>query len=91
MSDEKLLKLETGWKQQRQTSNNKDLHARTRNVQSLYRSSSLQNWIQVTQDYKTDLLAVQEARWLGRSITEIQTAQYAILVMITYFWNRLDC
>jgi hypothetical protein len=40
--------------------------------------NALQNQIQVTQDYKTDLLAVQEVRWLGRSITEIRTAQYTI-------------
>jgi hypothetical protein len=29
-----------------------------------------QNLIQVTQEYKTDLLKVQEVRWLGRSTTE---------------------
>jgi len=34
---------------------------------SLDRSSTLQNMIQVTQDM-IDLLAVQEVRWLGRSI-----------------------
>jgi hypothetical protein len=38
------------------------------NVLSLYRSGTLQNLIEVTQEYKIDLLAVQEVRWLGRSI-----------------------
>ena len=37
---------------------------------SLYRSGTLQYLIGVTQDYKIDLLAVQEVRWLGRSIIE---------------------
>jgi hypothetical protein len=32
------------------------------------RSGALQNLIQVTQDYKINLLAVQEVRWLGRNI-----------------------
>jgi hypothetical protein len=49
---------------------NKDLQVRTANVLSVYRSSTLQNLIQLTQDYRTDLLAVQEVRWLGRSIIE---------------------
>ena len=40
------------------------------NELSLYRSGTLQYLIRVTQDYKTDLLAVQEIRWLGRSIIE---------------------
>ena len=92
MSVAKLLKLETGQKQQRQTSNNKDLRMGTWNVQFLYRSSTLQIQIQVTQEYKTDLIAVQDVRWLGRSITDRRTVQYTIHVMITtYFWNRLDC
>jgi len=42
----------------------------TWNVLSLYRSGALQNLIQVTQEYKTDLLAIQEVSWLGRSIIE---------------------
>ena len=37
---------------------------------SLYRSGTLVYLIGVTQDYKTDSLAVQEVRWLGRSIIE---------------------
>jgi hypothetical protein len=61
-----LLKLETEPKQQRQPS--KKLRVGTRNVLSVPRSGALQNLIQVTQDYKIDLLAVQEVRWLGRSI-----------------------
>jgi hypothetical protein len=40
------------------------------NVLSLYRSSTLQNLFKITQEYKIDLLAVQEVRWLGRSIIE---------------------
>jgi exonuclease III len=40
------------------------------NVLSLYRTGTLQNLIEVMQEYKIDLLAVQEVRWLGRSITE---------------------
>jgi hypothetical protein len=40
------------------------------NVLSLYRSGTLQNLIEVTQDYKTDLLAVQQVRWLRRSVIE---------------------
>ena len=36
----------------------------------LYRSSGLQILIQVTQDYKFDLLAVQEVTELGTSILE---------------------
>jgi predicted RNase H-like nuclease (RuvC/YqgF family) len=35
-------------------------------MQSLYRTGTLQNLIEVTQDYKIDLLAVQEVRWLGK-------------------------
>jgi exonuclease III len=42
----------------------------TWNVLSLHRSGALRNLIQVTQAYKTDFLAIQEIRWLGRSITE---------------------
>jgi hypothetical protein len=41
------------------------------NVQSLCRSGTLQNLIEVTQDYKIDLLAVQEVRWLGKYNTTI--------------------
>ena len=33
------------------------------NVRSLYRSGTLQNVIEVTHEYKTDMLAVQELRW----------------------------
>jgi hypothetical protein len=47
---------------------NKDLQVGMWNVLSLYRSGALQNLTQVTQEYKTDLLAIQEVRWLGRSI-----------------------
>jgi hypothetical protein len=60
------LKLETEPKQQRQPIMN--LRVRTRNVLSVPRSGALRNLIQVTQDFKIDLLAVQEVRWLGRSI-----------------------
>ena len=42
----------------------------TWNVLSLYRSGALQKLMQVTQEYKTDLLPIQEVRWLGRSIIE---------------------
>ena len=38
------------------------------NVLSLYRSGTLQNLIEVMQEYKIDLLAAQEVRWLGRRI-----------------------
>jgi len=48
---------------------------------SLYRSGSLQNLIEVTQDYKIDLLAVQEVKWLGRSVTE-RIAKYTVVVII---------
>jgi hypothetical protein len=65
---EKLLKLETGPKKQRRPSMN--LRVKTCNVLSVHRSGALQNLIQVTQDYKIDLLAVHEVRWLGRSIIE---------------------
>jgi len=34
----------------------------------MYRNGTLQNLIEVTQDYKIDLLAVLGVRWLGRSI-----------------------
>jgi len=40
-------------------------------MQSLCRSGTLQNLIEVTQDYKIDLLAVQEVRWLGKYNTTI--------------------
>jgi len=36
----------------------------------VYRNGALQNLIEVMQEYKIDLLAVQEVRWLGRSIIE---------------------
>jgi len=49
---------------------------------SLYRSGSLQNLIEVTQDYKIDLLAVQEVRWLGRSVIERRIAKCTIVVII---------
>jgi hypothetical protein len=39
-------------------------------VLSVYTSSILQNLIQLTQDYRNDLLAVQEVRWLGKSIID---------------------
>ena len=39
-------------------------------VLSLYRSGKLQKLIEITQEYKIDLFAVQEVRWLGRSIIE---------------------
>ena len=38
------------------------------NVLSLYRSGIPQNLIEIRQEYKIDLLAVQEVRWLGMSI-----------------------
>ena len=37
---------------------------------SVYRNGTLQNLIEVMQEYKIDLLAVQEVRRLGRSIIE---------------------
>jgi len=37
-------------------------------VPSMYRSGTLQNLIEVVQEYKIDLLAAQEVRWLGRHI-----------------------
>jgi hypothetical protein len=40
------------------------------NALSLYGRGTTKNLIKVTQDYKIDLLAVQEERWLGRSIIE---------------------
>ena len=40
------------------------------NVLSLYTAGTLQNLFKVTQDYKIDLLAVQEVRGLGWSIIE---------------------
>jgi hypothetical protein len=40
------------------------------NVLSLYRSGTLQNLIQITQEYKIDFLAVQEVRLLGLCIIE---------------------
>ena len=40
------------------------------NVRSLHRSGTLQNVIKVTHEYKIDLLAVHELRWLGRSLIE---------------------
>jgi len=49
---------------------------------SLYRSGSLQNLIEVTQDYKIDLLAAQEVKWLGRSVTERRFAKYTVVVII---------
>jgi len=39
-------------------------------VLSLHRSGALQKLIQVTQENKTDLLPIQEVRWLGRSLIE---------------------
>jgi hypothetical protein len=55
---------------------NKGLRVGTWNMLSVYRSGSLQNLIQVTQDYRIDLLAVQEVRWLGRSVIERRIANY---------------
>jgi len=49
---------------------------------SLYRSGSLQNLIEVTHDYKIDLLSVQEVRWLGRIVIERRIAKYTVVVMI---------
>ena len=40
------------------------------NVFSLYTAVTLQNLFKVTQEYKIDLLAVQEVRGLGWSIIE---------------------
>jgi hypothetical protein len=37
---------------------------------SLYRSGSLKQLIDITQGYKTEILAVQEKRWVGQSILE---------------------
>ena len=61
---EKLLNLETRWKQQRQPSTNVECPV------SIKEQSTLQNLSQLTQDYKSVLLAVKEVRGLGRSITE---------------------
>jgi Endonuclease/Exonuclease/phosphatase family. len=61
---------------------NKGLRVGTWNVLSLHRSGALHNLIQGTQEYKTDLLAVQEVRWLGRSIIKRRIAEYTIVVMI---------
>jgi hypothetical protein len=51
----------------------------TWNVLSLYRCGALQNLIKLTKEYKTDLLAIKEVRWLGRSIIEKKdcTAHYS--------------
>jgi hypothetical protein len=59
---EKLPKLETGWKLQRRPSMDKDLRVGKWKLLSVHRSGALQNLIQATQDYKIDLLAVQEVR-----------------------------
>jgi hypothetical protein len=48
---EKLLKLETTQKQQRQPSMYKDLQIGMWNMLSVYRSSTVQNLIQVTEEY----------------------------------------
>ena len=48
----------------------KDIRLGTWNVLSAHRSGTLQNLIHVTQEYQIGLLAVQEVKWLGRSITE---------------------
>jgi hypothetical protein len=43
----------------------------TWNMLSLYtRSEVLRNLMEVTQEYGTDLLAVQKIRWLGKTIME---------------------
>ena len=63
---EKPLKLETGQKQ-RQHSMNKDQLVEMWNVLSMYRIGTLQNPIEVMQEYMIDLLAAQEVRWLGRA------------------------
>jgi len=46
------------------------------NVLSLYRSGTLQYLIGVRQYSKIDLLAVQEVRWLGRSVIEKDCTLY---------------
>jgi hypothetical protein len=55
---------------------------RSWNILSLYRSDSLQNLIEITQDYEIGLLAVQEVRWLGRSVTERRIAKCTVVVII---------
>jgi hypothetical protein len=48
----------------------KNLQGRTTNVLSPYRSGALMNLKKVTQEYDTDLLAIQEIRWLLMGILE---------------------
>jgi hypothetical protein len=48
----------------------KDIRVGTWNVLLAHRSGVPQNPIHVTQEYKIGFLAVQEVKWLGRSITE---------------------
>jgi len=40
------------------------------NVLCLYGRGTPQNLIKLTQDYRIDLLSVQQERWLGRSIIQ---------------------
>ena len=60
------------------------------NVLSLYRTGTLQNLTELMQEYKIDLLAVQEVRWLGRSIIEKDFRIYCSCDdKKKYFWSRL--
>ncbi|GFG38153.1 hypothetical protein Cfor_04817 [Coptotermes formosanus] len=64
-----------------------DFRLGTWNMLSLYRSGVLRNLIQVTQDYKTDLLATQAIRWLGRSIIEKKFCPIYYSCDDKHFWN----
>jgi hypothetical protein len=46
------------------------------NLLSLYKTGTLKNPIKVKQEYKIDLLAVQELMWLGRSVIEKDCRMY---------------
>jgi exo-beta-1,3-glucanase (GH17 family) len=48
------------------------------NVLSLYGSGTRQNLIKVTQDYKTDFLAVQEVHSVALYGTQCGTVQYTV-------------
>jgi hypothetical protein len=55
----------------------------TWNVLSLYtRSEVLRNLVEVTQEYCIDLLAVQELKWLGKTILEKKNLWCITAVMI---------
>jgi hypothetical protein len=56
--------------EKRRSSMNNDVQMGMWIVLSAHRKGALQNLIHVTQEYKISLLAVQEVRWLGRSITK---------------------